>query len=72
MEGIHVRATVFFPPDDETVGMLQVQIVPLPAVVLQPLADFIRDATLAWLTQKRITNGQITEIPLASPGSKLN
>lgn len=52
--------------------MLQIQVMPLPSVVAQPLADFICDATLVWLTQKQITSGQITEIPLAPPGSKLN
>ena len=71
-EGIHVRAILFIAPDDDSVVMLQIQVMPLPSAVAQPLADFIRDATSAWLTQKQITSGQFTEIPLLPPDSKLN
>lgn len=71
-EGIHVRATMFTAPDDETVGMLQIQIMPLPAEIVQPLADYLRDATLAWLTAKQIASGRITEVPIVPPGSQLN
>lgn len=71
-EGIQIRAVMLTPPDDETVGMLQIQIVPLPVGIIVPLADYIRDAALAWLTVQQITTGQITEISSALPGSKLN
>jgi hypothetical protein len=70
--GIHIRAALFTAPDDDSVATLQIQVVPLPTALAQPLADFIRDAALAWLTQKQITSGQFTEIPLLPPGSKLN
>lgn len=72
MEGIHIHAVMFTAPDDETVGMLQIRIMPLPAEIVQPLADHIRNAALAWLTAKQITSGAITEIPLVPPGSLPN
>lgn len=34
MDGIHIRAALFTAPDDETVGMLQIQIMPLPAEIV--------------------------------------
>lgn len=72
MDRIHIRAVLFTAPDDDSVGMLQVQIMPLPAEIVQPLADHIHDAALAWLTEKQITSGAVTEIPPVPAGSKLN
>jgi hypothetical protein len=71
-DGIHIRAAMYTAPHDETVGMLQIQITPLPVEIITPLADHLRKVVLALLTEKQITSGEITEIPTVPPGVKLN
>lgn len=66
-EGTHVRATVAPSRDDATVALLTVQVWPLSVDLCEPLYAHIQNEINRWLTDREVTNGDITDITAKGP-----
>lgn len=71
-EGVHVRSLLSELPNVPGQAALIVQIFPIESNTALDLSLFVRDAVNSFLTKREIVSGNMTEIPLVAPDSKIN
>jgi len=65
--GVHVHGTLEEHEENPAIKRLTITIYPLPESVIDDLQQVIRLAAMKLLTEKEITNGQVTDLTAVGP-----
>lgn len=67
-EMINIRAVARTADGNPEIGMLELQIYPLPFTCLEEFSAHLREVAFKWLTEKEISSGEMTQVSKTSGG----